>query len=154
MHSLDLLWFIPILKGAAFGILAMALHEGGHIVTAWAVGVKVKRVGLCWKGMYTVREAGPPAKNMQVSLAGPLANLALMIFWPLSPTFGLANFFCGVCNLLPIPGSDGKRALSCLRAVRKADAPGEKVQVRSEITRRPFGAVGSKNGKASVDPAA
>lgn len=155
MHSIDLQWFVPIINGTLYGLLAMVLHEIGHLCVAQALGLKVKHVGLCWKGMYTVREAGPPASNLQVSLAGPLTNLALIALWPFAPVFGLSNLVVGVCNLLPIPGSDGKRALSCLREMREAEAPAAKGVVRSEITQRPFGAAaGSNAGKKSVDPAA
>ncbi|HEX8713105.1 MAG TPA: hypothetical protein VF730_14595 [Terracidiphilus sp.] len=119
MHSFVQIWISPVLKGLLFGLLAMALHEVGHFCAARVVGVKVKRVGLCWKGMYTVREAGPPVKNIQVSLAGPLTNLALMVFWPLSGVFGLANFLCGACNLLPIEGSDGERVMKCLYELQR-----------------------------------
>ena len=47
--------------------------------TSLMVGVRVKSVGLCMKGMYVVREAGTPAKNLLVSLAGPLTNVALLL---------------------------------------------------------------------------
>ena len=119
MSSLNLEWSLPFFQGAFYGLLAMALHEAGHLVAARVVGVKVKRVGFCWKGMYTVREAGPPAKNALISSAGPLTNLALIIFWYWSPTFGLANLCCAVCNLLPIRGSDGNRILRCLREMHE-----------------------------------
>ena len=41
------------------GIPAMLLHEGGHIAAALLCGVKIKKVGLSWTGLYTVRETGP-----------------------------------------------------------------------------------------------
>ena len=147
MHSFNLLWFVPLINGTLFGLLAMVLHEIGHLCVAQALGLKVKRVGVCWKGMYTVREAGSPEVNLQVSLAGPLTNLALMALWPVSPTLGLANLFVGVTNLLPLSGSDGKRAMSCLREMREARAAGPRPQGLKEITRRPFGAVGLHAGK-------
>ena len=139
MHSFDLRWFVPVVNGILFGLLAMVLHEIGHVCVAQALGLKVKNVGFNLKGMYTVREAGPPEINFQVSLAGPLTNLALMALWPVSPVFGLANLFMGFCNLLPIPGSDGRRALNCLREMHAA--PVENAKAFPEIAQRPFGAV-------------
>lgn len=139
MHSFDLSWLGPVVDGLLFGLLAMVLHEIGHLCVAQALGLKVKTVGLSWKGMYTVREAGPPEINFQVSLAGPLTNLALTALWSVSPIFGLANLFVGICNLLPIPGSDGERALNCLAEMRAATA--DKAKGLLEITQRPFGAV-------------
>ncbi len=114
-------WFIPFFEGLLLGLLAMVLHEAAHIAMARAVGIKVKSVGVGWKGMYTVREAGPPAKNLLISFAGPLINLLLILCWPWWPVFGLANFCCGVANLLPIQGSDGDRMLKCWREMRSAD---------------------------------
>lgn len=119
MHAIDLRWFSPVVIGILYGLLAMVMHEIGHLCVAQALGLRVKNVGMSWKGMYTVREAGPPEKNLQVSLGGPLTNLALMALWPAAPVFGLANFFMGTCNLLPIPGSDGQRVLRCLRQMRE-----------------------------------
>jgi Zn-dependent protease len=113
-------WFVPFFNGLFLGLLAMAVHEAGHIVMARSVGIKIRRVGFGWKGMYTVREAGPPAKNMLVSFAGPLVNLLLILCWPWWPIFGLANFCCGIANLLPIQGSDGDRMLQCWREMRNA----------------------------------
>ncbi len=125
MHLADLQWIfvhwlLPTLEGICLGLVAMALHEAGHILAAHAVGIKVRRVGLSWQGMYTVREPGPPAKNLLVSFAGPLVNLLLTLIWPLSPIFGLANLCCGACNLLPIRGSDGDRMLRCWGEMRAA----------------------------------
>ena len=37
---------------------AIALHEFAHVIAALCLGVKVKRFGLCWRGVYIVREAG------------------------------------------------------------------------------------------------
>ena len=122
MGSFDLDWFSPFFRVLCFGLLAMAVHEAAHFVAARALGIKVKRVGFNRKGLYTVREAGPPAKNLIVSFAGPLINLLLMLLWPWSPMFGLANLCFGVCNLLPIMGSDGDRMLSIWKEMHKAPA--------------------------------
>lgn len=88
----------------------MILHEVGHLATARALGIDVKRVGISWKGMYVVREAGPAAANLITTLAGPLFNLSLAMAWPLSRQFALVNVAFAVGNLLPIEGSDGQRA--------------------------------------------
>jgi Zn-dependent protease len=113
-------WLLSLSGTLLLGLLAMVLHEAGHLVTSLIVGVKVKSVGLCAKGMYVVREAGPPAKNLIVSLAGPLTNVALLLlFWHVSQTFTLANLCLAVCNLVPIKGSDGDRAWSCVEEMQK-----------------------------------
>lgn len=118
MVSTQLAWFFPFFLGIFCGILAMLLHEIGHILAALALGIRVRTVGLRWKGLYTVREAGPPTKNALVSLAGPLTNALLIVLWVHWPTFGLANLCFAFFNLLPIQGSDGERILVCLRDIR------------------------------------
>jgi Zn-dependent protease len=118
----SLAWFLPICEGLFLGLIAATLHEVGHLLAARAVGVNVKTIGFTWKGMYMVREAGPPAKNLIVSLAGPLMNAALLLFWHWSPAFGLANLCFAFCNLLPIQDSDGERAWRCWRTIRREQA--------------------------------
>ena len=120
---LTLRWYLPFLHGMALGLVAMAFHEAAHIVVAMALGIKVKKIGLGWKGIYTVRDPGPPNKNLLVSLAGPLMNLALILTWYWFPIFGLANLCCGVVNFLPIEGSDGERALRCWRQMHEEKPP-------------------------------
>jgi len=123
MSNLNLHWFFPIFRGIGLGLLAMAVHESAHLVAALALGIEVKKVGMGWKGMYTVRHPGTPGKNMLVSLAGPLTNLALLLFWHWLPLFGLANLCIGAVNLLPIEGSDGERVLNCWQQMNKIDMP-------------------------------
>ena len=111
MNYLFTHWLLSLAGTMLLGILAMVLHEFGHLVTSLMVGIKVKSVGMCMKGMYIVREAGSPMKNMLVSLAGPLTNVALLLlFWHVSTTFALANLCFAICNLAPVRGSDGDRA--------------------------------------------
>jgi Zn-dependent protease len=123
MH-LHLSWFYPVAEGLVLGILGMALHEVGHLVMAMASGVKVKNVGFCLKGMYTVREPGTPAKNLIISLAGPAVNFALIFTWPWFHLFALANVCFTVFNLIPMKGSDGDRVLTCWAQLRKDRAAG------------------------------
>jgi Zn-dependent protease len=132
MHVLA--WFIPFFQGLLLGVIAMLFHEAGHLVTAPLVGIKIKTVGLRWKGLYTVREAGPPDKNLIVSLAGPLVNLALLATWHWSFRFGLANLCFTFFNLLPIEGSDGERAWKCWRAIKREKA--QKLQTAQESSVR------------------
>ena len=121
MPFLNLHWCFPILQGMGLGLVATMLHEGAHVVAALALGIEIKSVGLGWKGVYTVRNPGPPGKNLLVSLAGPLTNLALILAWHWSPTFGLANLCIGAVNLLPIEGSDGMRVKRCWQQMHRKD---------------------------------
>jgi Zn-dependent protease len=92
-------------------LVAVILHEAAHLVTAFSLGVKVKRVGLNWRGPYIVREPGTSIENTLISLAGPLTNVVLCILaYHAASTFAFVNGFLGLFNLLPfIPSSDGQR---------------------------------------------
>jgi len=112
-------WFYPFLNGFCLGVLAMILHEWGHIVTALVLGVPVKSVGIRWnKGLYTVRETGSVQQNALIAAAGPFVNLLLIGTEPWFPLFSLANFCYALANMLPIEGSDGFRIAECWRAMR------------------------------------
>lgn len=120
-------WVLSLTGTLFLGLSAMVLHEFGHLVTSLMFGVKVKGVGLCMKGVYIVREAGTPAKNLLVSLAGPLTNVALiLLFWNASRSFALANLCFAICNLAPVKGSDGDRALRCLEQMQSESAPAQR----------------------------
>ncbi|HEY2467053.1 MAG TPA: hypothetical protein VGI45_04310 [Terracidiphilus sp.] len=117
-------WLVSLAGTLFIGLSAMVLHEFGHVATSLMVGIKVKSVGLCMKGMYIVREAGSPMKNLLISLAGPLTNVALiLLFWGHSPKFVLANFCLAICNLAPVKGSDGDRVLRCIEQMQKETRP-------------------------------
>lgn len=116
-------WMVSLAGTLFLGLSAMVLHECGHVVTSLMMGIKVKSIGLCVKGIYIVREKGSPAKNLLISLAGPLTNIALiLLFWHASPKFTLANLCLAICNLAPVKGSDGERALTCLQQMQKESA--------------------------------
>ena len=115
-------WFFPFFCRLLLGVAAMVFHESGHLLCALAMGIRIKRVGIQWnKGIYTVREAGSPGKNLVIALAGPMINVLLILFWKGSPMFSLANLCYAVANLLPIEGSDGSRILDCWVQLRKKD---------------------------------
>lgn len=112
----------PIVLGMALGVLAMVLHECGHLAAAAALKVRVKRIGIQWnKGFFTVREQGTTHQNLLIALAGPGVNLVLLILEPWFPLFSLANVCCVLANLLPIDGSDGYRVAACLRRIRQGE---------------------------------
>ncbi len=95
-------------------LLVLFLHEAGHLISAFALGVHVKRVGMSWKGMYIVRESGPPLANMMTTLGGPLLNVLLAMAWPAAHEFAMMNLIFGLANMIPLAGSDGQRAVLLL----------------------------------------
>jgi Zn-dependent protease len=121
MHLVQ--WLGPFVAGLGLGVLAMILHECGHLATALALGVRVKHVGLKWnKGIYTIRERGTVHQNLLIAMAGPSVNLLLIITGPWFPVFSLANFCYALANMLPIEGSDGYRIAACWRQIRAGEA--------------------------------
>lgn len=116
---LSLAWFEPVFWGMGVGVLAMVLHEFGHICAALALGVRVKALRARWKGLYIVREPGTPLQNLLIALAGPLTNAVLLTGWQLSHQIFLANLCCALVNLLPIRGADGERALVYWKQMRE-----------------------------------
>jgi hypothetical protein len=97
-------------------LVSVLLHELAHIATAKALGVRIKRVGLSWRGPYIVREAGTPAQNLCISLAGPAANALLMYV----PGLFLINLALLVPNLV-MKESDGRRAWKCWQVIAGAN---------------------------------
>ena len=113
-------WIVSLCGLIFLGLLAMVLHEAGHLIASFAVGLKVKDIGISMKGVYIVREAGTPWKNLIVSLAGPLTNICLLLgSWHAADAFTLANMCIAICNLAPVRGSDGDRVLDCLGSMQK-----------------------------------
>ena len=55
--------------------------------------------------------------NLIITLAGPFANLLVAYLWPATGGFAAANLIFGLVNLLPLSGSDGRRALTLLNSL-------------------------------------
>lgn len=118
-------WLYPFCNGLGLGVIAMLLHECGHLAAALALGVRVKKIGVKWnKGLYMVRERGSARQNMLIAAAGPLVNLMLMATEPWIPLFSLANLCYALANMLPIDGSDGFRIAACWQQLRRDRVPG------------------------------
>ncbi|MBS1804289.1 MAG: M50 family metallopeptidase [Acidobacteria bacterium] len=116
-------WLFPFTQGMGLGVLAMLLHEGGHLIAAFVLGLRIKNVGMKWnKGLYTVREHGTPLQDLLVAVAGPLSNLIFLAVSGRAHLFGLANLCYALANMLPIEGSDGFRIAMCWQQLRSQKA--------------------------------
>jgi stage IV sporulation protein FB len=127
-------WIWPILSlafgvrlygwgwGLAAGVLLFAcllLHEVGHMVAAWALGVPVREFGLCLLGAYNRRGYSTRRRDeIYISLAGPLMNILLAFVLVFVPRIGFMVALCslelGIVNLIPLPSSDGLRIVKNL----------------------------------------
>lgn len=103
-------------------VLAAIIHEAAHVAIVWMHGVKIKRVGISWRGPFIVREQGEPTADAKIAIAGPFANLLLALAcWHLAPVFAQINLILGGYNLLPfIARNDGRHAWDAVRRMRTA----------------------------------
>jgi len=101
----------------------VVIHEAGHILAAYFVHSKVKRIGFSKVGFYVVREpASTGFKNAFVALAGPAANFYTWMFMASYHVHGASGpLVFGIMNLLPFPNSDLKKALQYIRTSEPAD---------------------------------
>jgi len=101
-------------------ILAIISHEAGHAAAAHAVGLEWRPfVRLPWKlGVAVVAPAGGlrPRDDLLIALAGPAASALLAaVSFQVSPELSLLSGLLAVLNLVPLPGTDGRRAIGAAR---------------------------------------
>ncbi len=120
--------FLTVTEGpmrVGLGLLALLLHELGHLLTARGLGYRVRSLELWPFGAALSVDGG--AGSLPVSLAGPLCGLtaaamSLMMLRLLPQTaavmepFFLLNLTLSAVNLLPAEPLDGGRALAALLA--------------------------------------
>ena len=104
--------------------LAIALHEGGHLLYMLLARLPLGEISLTPLGLIlSLRPECHPAagESLLLNLSGCAANLAAAALLPLFPGGGMAalrlsavNAALGILNLLPIPGLDGAQALEDL----------------------------------------
>lgn len=113
-------------RRAGLGLLALLLHETGHLLTARGLGYRVRSLELWPFGAALSMDLSTGSRDaLPVALAGPLCNLAaaamsLLLLRLLPRTEGVMEpFFCmnlslAAVNLLPAEPLDGGRALASL----------------------------------------
>ena len=113
-------------RRAGLGLLALLLHETGHLLTARGLGYRVRSWELWPFGAALSMDLSTGSRGaLPVALAGPLCNLAaaamsLLLLRLLPRTEGVMEpFFCmnlslAAVNLLPAEPLDGGRALASL----------------------------------------
>ena len=120
--------FLTVTEGpmrVGLGLLALLLHELGHLLTARGLGYRIRSLELWPFGAALSVDGG--AGSLPVSLAGPLCGLtaaamSLMMLRLLPQTaavmepFFLLNLTLSAVNLLPAEPLDGGRALAALLA--------------------------------------
>lgn len=109
-------------------LLAVLSHELGHIIMAYACGIRLKEctVGIYGAGLMPEYGLYSYGKEILLCLAGPLFNFFLgslgLVIGLAHPSelleyFSLSSFILGGMNLLPIRDFDGGRILLSLFTV-------------------------------------
>jgi stage IV sporulation protein FB len=101
-------------------VIAIICHEAGHAAAAQAVGLEWRPFArLPWKIGVAVVAPGPgirPRDDLVIALAGPAASALLAAFtFQVAPWLSLLSAMLAVLNLLPFPGTDGRRAIGAAR---------------------------------------
>lgn len=121
--------FLIVAEGperVGLGVLALLLHELGHLLTARGLGYRVRTVELWPFGAAMTTDAGARG-SLPVALAGPLSGLVAaamsLLLLRLLPRTGAVmepffhmNLTLSAVNLLPAEPLDGGRALVSLLA--------------------------------------
>jgi len=101
-------------------LFVLIIHEAGHALAILLTHAgRIKGFVLNWKGIGVKWSpySYEPVKRVVVSLAGSYVNLVLAAVFYIAgfELLGLANLTFGVANLLPLPNSDGLRAVAHLK---------------------------------------
>ena len=117
--------------GLAFPvILAVAMHEAGHLFAMWLLESAPKSIRLIPASVQITRSINGKYKNdILIAVSGPVVNLVLFVTLYVNFLvfknetvlyYSLINLIVGVFNLLPVTGLDGGTALFSLLA-KKTD---------------------------------
>jgi Zn-dependent protease len=104
---------VPEIVAIAIAIVA---HEAGHAAAAQAIGLEWRPFArLPWKiGVAVlVPDTGiRPRDDLFIALAGPSASALLAgLTFQVAPWLSLLSGLLAVLNLVPLPGTDGLRAI-------------------------------------------
>ena len=114
-------------------ILAVLLHELGHIVAAYLTHSKVNGLYITGIGAHIHYTYWTHRADLIVSASGPLTNILTApivwfcvprgseqdIFWLNTLFMTLIHLIFGLVNLIPLGGTDGKYILLTIKELRK-----------------------------------
>jgi Zn-dependent protease len=81
LHSSDLVAYVTTVVSVLLLFASLVAHELGHALTARRLGIEVKQIDLFLFGGLTQmsRDAATPGEDFKISIAGPLATLAVIL---------------------------------------------------------------------------
>lgn len=105
--------------GAAALLLAILLHEGGHLFCFYRTGIPVRRITLDAGGICIHPDEGlfPFWEQILTLIGGSGASFifaGLMLFGGLPLEYARWQLYCGIFSLLPLPGLDGGEIIALL----------------------------------------
>ncbi|MBO5898801.1 MAG: hypothetical protein J6R04_07305 [Clostridia bacterium] len=125
-------------------LIAIGVHEAGHLLVARRVGVRLNRLRPTATGLRLMPSCSCfPSYRAEcaVALGGPLFNLLsaplfFVLFPKTSPLGELAPLSLYLCflNLLPIRSFDGGRALVCFLCDSRASLPDRAERILSAVS--------------------
>lgn len=96
-------------------LLAMFLHEIGHIITIYALGKRLTEIHMSISGIHiSIKRNGieKPMEELLISSAGIVMNVIFLILcFSSNPSISAANSAVAMYNILPAKGLDGGRIL-------------------------------------------
>lgn len=95
-------------------LLAAGLHELGHYFVLRFMKKPPLAIVLSFSGARMETSSLSYSEELIAAAAGPAVSLLLTFVFPLWPALAVYSLILGCFNLLPIPGLDGGRILSCL----------------------------------------
>jgi len=100
-------------------LLTLFFHELGHIGVALVTSTPITCMGACLKGPYVGRKiASSFGREISIVSAGLIVHLIIVLSCWSTPGIAhwlaLMNLYIGVYNLLPVPGSDGRRLVKLI----------------------------------------
>lgn len=101
-------------KPFLFMIIYLLLHELGHILVAYILGYKVKKISIFPCGLLTIFDIklnDSILKNFLIALAGPLFQI---ISFQIIKKYYFIHIFLLIFNLLPIYPLDGSKIISSI----------------------------------------
>lgn len=113
---LPLAFLICGAKQFALLILAVIIHESGHVLFILLSSQKIVAISILPCGLDIKREGSSSyLTDAAVYIAGPLFNLVFAVFsYLFFPPLAAANLVFGIFNLLPVVPLDGGCALRAL----------------------------------------
>jgi len=90
---------------------AVIVHELGHAMALWALDVPILGLHLCFGGAVIKTGTTDYRRECICALAGPFANLLMILLWRQFPDFCAVGIILALVNLVPIFPLDGGRAL-------------------------------------------